>query len=147
MFLLHTHSLIASQINYPKNKYQTSFPQNILQFYNLRCTNNNRSNPNPIHHYLSLSPPPSLPYTATPVSDCNRNACGNIVQKYNLQQFNNTIQNGGSNKNVRKTGPKSFHIEHNVTLITNDRDLIYEEDRVREIERLYKLKKEGIRWK
>ena len=42
-FILHTHSLIASQINYPKNKYQTSFPQHILQFYNLRCTNNNRS--------------------------------------------------------------------------------------------------------
>ena len=51
----------------------------------------------------------------------------NILHKY-LQQFNNTIQHGGSNKNVRKTGPKSFHIEHNVPLITNDGDLISEED-------------------
>jgi hypothetical protein len=51
----------------------------------------------------------------------------NILHKY-LQQFNNTIQNGGSNKTGRKTGPKSFHIEHNVPLLTDKGDLISEKD-------------------
>ena len=78
----------------------------------------------------------------------------NILNKY-LQQFNNTIQHGGTNKPKRKTGPKSFHIKNNVPLLTDDGNLISEEDilmlkdlqkqKKQEKERIIKIKKAKIK--